>query len=267
MPLHPTAVIDPKADLAADVSVGPYAVIGAGVTLAEGVVIGAHAVVQGQTWIGARTVLHPHAVVGGDPQDKKYRGEPTSLRIGADNVFREFTTVNRGTASGGGLTRIGDRNLFMAYSHVAHDCQVGDGVVVANSVALAGHVTVMDGAVLGGLVGVHQYSRIGRYAMLGGGAMAAQDVPPFTVAQGDRARLYGLNAIGLRRAGFSLESIAALRSAYRELFQQGLPLRIALEQVREVYTDVAEVQELVQFIAQSPRGVCRSVGHDESPEG
>jgi UDP-N-acetylglucosamine acyltransferase len=152
----------------------------------------------------------------------------------------------------------------MAYTHVAHDCVIGDGCVFANSVGLAGHVVVQDGAVLGGLCGVHQHTRIGRHAMVGGGAMAAQDVPPFTVAQGDRARLFGLNVIGLRRAGFGLPAIQALRSAYRELFQQGIPLRLALEQVREVYAEVPEVQELVAFVSGSARGICRSAATDES---
>ncbi len=263
MRVHPTAVVDPTATLAPDVELGPYAVIGEDVHLGQGVRVGAHAVISGPTTVGEHTQVFPHAVLGQDPQDKKYQGERTALEIGAHNVFREFTTVNRGTGGGGGLTRIGDRNLFMAYVHVAHDCTVGSGCVFANSVALAGHVVIQDGAVLGGLVGVHQHTRIGRHAMLGGGAMAAQDVPPFTIAQGDRARLFGLNVIGLRRAGFSLTVIQALRSAYRELFQQGIPLRLALEQVREVYAEVPEVQELVGFVASSARGVCRSAGTDE----
>lgn len=264
MSIHPTAVIDPGAEIAPDAEVGPYAVIGADVALGAGVIVGPHCVIIGPTTIGAGTRLFPHVVLGADPQDKKYRGERSALAIGANNVFREFSTANRGTPGGSGTTRIGDRNLFMAYSHVAHDCQVGDGCVFANSVALAGHVSVADGAVLGGLVGVHQFTRVGRFAMLGGGAMAAQDVPPFTLAQGDRARLFGLNVIGLRRAGFSLGAIQALRSAYRELFQQGMPLRLALDQVREVYQDVPEVQELVGFISSSARGVCRGAAAEDS---
>lgn len=263
MLIHPTAVVDPSAELAPDVVLGPFAVIGPEVQLASGVRVGAHAVVTGPARLGSSTQVFPHAVLGEDPQDKKYQGERTFLEVGAENVFREFTTVNRGTSGGGGVTRIGDRNLFMAYSHVAHDCQIGSGCVFANSVALAGHVIIQDFAVLGGLVGVHQHTRVGRLAMLGGGAMAAQDVPPFTIAQGDRARLFGLNVIGLRRAGFSLAAIQALRAAYRELFKQGLPLRLALEQVRELYTEVAEVQELVAFVAGSTRGICRSAGTED----
>lgn len=262
MGIHPTAIVDARAELGADVEIGPYAIVGPEVRLADRVQIGAHAVIGGPSWLGEETRVFPHAVIGGDPQDKKYRGEKTRLEVGARNIFREFSTVNRGTALGGALTRIGDDNLFMASTHVAHDCRVGSRCVFANSAALAGHVVIEDGAILGGLVGVHQYSRIGRFAMLGGGAMAAQDVPPFCVAQGDRARLYGLNVVGLRRGGFSLESIQALRAAWRELFQQGLPLRIALDQVREVYADVSEVMELVRFIESSSRGICRSAAAD-----
>ncbi len=241
--------------------------MGAGVTLHADVSIGAHAVVQGPTVIGARTRIFAHAAIGGDPQDLKYKGEDSRLEIGEDNIFREFTTVNRGTEGGGGLTRIGDRNLFMAYSHVGHDCRVGTGCVLSNSVALAGHVEVQDNAVLSGLVAVHQYSRVGRCSMAGGGAMVAQDVPPFTIAQGDRARIFGLNIVGLRRAGVDLDVIAALKGAYRELFHQGLPLRIALEQVREVYDTVPEVIELVAFIEGSARGICRSAGTDDGRDG
>ena len=267
MPLHPTAIVDRQAELDPSVEVGPYALIGPGVVLQAQVQVGGHSVVRGPTVVGARTRLLHHVVLGEDPQDKKYKGEPTRLEIGTDNVFREFSTANRGTAQGGGLTRIGDGNLFMAYSHVAHDCVVGDHCVFANCASLAGHVEVQDHAVLGGLSGIHQYTRVGRCAMIGGGGMVAQDVPPFTIAQGDRARLFGLNIVGLRRSGYKLEVITALRNAYRELFHQGTPLRIALEQVREVYSEVPEVTELVTFIESSRRGVCRSVGAEPLPEG
>jgi UDP-N-acetylglucosamine acyltransferase len=266
MAIHPTAVVDAGAELASDVEIGPFAHIGPGVTLREGVVVGSHAVVVGPTDIGARTRIFHHAVLGTDPQDKKYAGEPSRLIVGEDNCFREFTTANRGTESGDARTIIGSRNLFMAYSHVAHDCTVGDDCVFANSANLAGHVHVADKAIIGGLAGVHQHCRVGRCAMVGGGGMAAQDVPPFTIAQGDRARLYGLNVIGLRRNGFGLEVLQALKGAYRELFQQGLPFRIALEQVREIYSEVAEVQELVSFIEGSSRGICRSAGHESVQE-
>ncbi len=255
--IHRTAVVDPRAELGA-VEVGPFAVIGAGVQLADGVEIGPHAVIYGPTTLGAGSKVHAFACIGGDPQDLKYDGEPTSLRIGEDNTFREYVTINRGTVQGGGVTEIGDGNLFMACSHLAHDCKVGSGCIIANSVGIAGHVELQDGAVLGGLAAIHQFARVGRCAMVGGGAMVAQDVPPFMVAQGDRARLYGLNIIGLRRAGFGSEATAKLRHAYRELFSKGTPLRIAIERVRESDGDVPEVVELLDFLAGSSRGICRA---------
>lgn len=262
MSIHPTAIVDPAATLADGVKVGPYAIVGAHVSLSEGVTIGSHAIVSGPTQLGEECQVYPHAVIGGDAQDKKFKGEEAFLTIGRRNIFREFTTVNRGTD--GGSTSIGDDNLFMAYAHVAHDAVIGNHCVFANSANIAGHVRIEDNVVLGGLVGVHQYCRIGRCAMVGGGGMAAQDVPPFTIGQGDRARLFGLNIVGLRRNGFSLEVVNALKGAYRELFHQGLPLRIALEQVREVYAEVPEVTELVAFIEASTRGICRSAGTDPS---
>jgi UDP-N-acetylglucosamine acyltransferase len=266
MTIHPTAIVSPEAELHADVEIGPYAIIGPGVVLETGVRVGSHAVVSGPTLVGAHTRIFPHAVLGEDPQDLKYDGGESRLIIGQHNTFREFSTANRGTAAGGGITRIGDHNLFMAYSHVAHDCVVGSHCVFANSANLAGHVTVQDHVVLGGLVAVHQHSRIGRCAMAGGGAMVAQDVPPYTIAQGDRARLFGLNIVGLRRNGYKIDVVNALKAAYRELFHQALPLRIAIEAVREGSADVPEVRELVEFIEQSQRGICRSAGTEASPE-
>ena len=266
MSIHPTAIIDPGAELASDVQVGPYAVIGAGVTLQAGVTVGAHAVLSGPMRVGEGTQIFHHTVLGEAPQDKKYSGEASSLEIGTGNVFREFSTVNRGTGDNG-VTQIGNDNLFMAYAHVAHDCIIGDRCVLANASQLAGHVKVENDVVIGGLVGVHQYARIGRCAMLGGGAKAAQDVPPFTIAQGDRARLYGLNIVGLRRNGFDLDVVGGLKSAYRQLFHHGLPLRIALEQVREVYSELNEVAELVTFIEGSTRGICRSAGTEPALNG
>jgi UDP-N-acetylglucosamine acyltransferase len=259
--IHPTAVVDPRAELGA-VQVGPFAVIGPGVQLGDGVVVDAHGVVYGPTTVGEGTHIHAFACIGGDPQDLKYNGESTSLTIGRNNTFREYVTVNRGTAGGGGVTTIGDDNMFMASSHVAHDCSIGSGCILANSVGLAGHVVIQDRAVLGGLSAVHQHARIGRSAMVGGGAMVAQDVPPFTVAQGDRARLFGLNIIGLRRAGFDAEAINRLRGAYRDLFSKGVPLRIAVERARASHGDSPEVTELLDFLGESSRGICRAAGQD-----
>jgi UDP-N-acetylglucosamine acyltransferase len=256
MAIHPTAIIDTTAELGA-VDVGPYAVIGPRVLLADGVVVGAHSVIERDTVVGAGTRLSPHVVLGGDPQDAKYKGELTRLIIGADNLFREFATAHRGSV-GRGVTRIGDRNMFMASSHVAHDCEVGSGCMFANSAAIAGHVVVGDGAILGGLAGVHQFARIGRLAMVGAGAMCAQDVPPFTLAQGDRARLYGLNVIGLRRAGFGSDAITALKHAWRLLFVEGAAIRAAMAKVRGEYGGVPVVAELLEFLASTQRGVCRA---------
>jgi UDP-N-acetylglucosamine acyltransferase len=265
MAIHPTAIVDAAAELGADVEIEAYAIVRAGVRLGDGVRIGPHAVITGPTTIGAGSRVFPFASIGEEAQDLKYRGEHAELLIGERNIFRENVTINRGTAGGGGVTRIGSDNLFMAGSHVAHDCTVGNHCVFSNCAAIAGHVTVFDRAILGGFAGVHQHSRIGRCAMVGAAAMAAQDVPPFTIAQGDRARLFGLNIVGLRRAGFKLEVLQALKAAYRELFHQGMPMRIALEQVREVYADVPEVIELVDFCESSLRGICRSAGA-ESPQ-
>lgn len=266
MAIHPTAIVDAKAELGNDVEIEAYAIVRAGVRLGDRVHIGPHAVVTGPTTIGSGTRIFPFASIGEAPQDLKYKGEHTELIVGERNIFRENVTVNRGTAGGGGITRIGSDNLFMAGSHVAHDCTVGNHCVFANCAAIAGHVTVHDRAILGGFAGVHQFSRVGRCAMVGAAAMAAQDVPPFTIAQGDRARLFGLNIVGLRRAGFHLDVLQALKAAYREVFHTGMPMRIALEQVREVYADVPEVVELVDFCESSQRGICRSAGA-EQPEG
>lgn len=261
MAIHSTAVIDPSARIG-DVEIGAYVVIGPEVELADGVRVDSHAVVTGPTRVGERTHIYSFASVGGDPQDLKYAGERSELIIGSGNQIREYVTINRGTRGGGGVTRVGDDNLFMASSHVAHDCVVGSGCVFANSVAIAGHVSVGDRVVLGGLSGVHQHGRIGRCAMVGAGAMAALDVPPFTIAQGDRARLYGLNIIGLRRAEFDSALIDQLRQAYRDLFGGGAPLRISAEQVRDTYGSVPEVVEMAEFVLGSVRGVCRSAGYD-----
>jgi UDP-N-acetylglucosamine acyltransferase len=258
MSVHPTAIVDDSAQLGANVEIGPYAIVEAGVRLGDGVRLGPHAVIHSGTTIGARCAVHAHAVIGGAPQDKKHDGSGTRLEIGPDNVIREFVTINRGSSGGGGMTRIGARNLFMATCHVAHDCIIGSDVVMANGTALGGHVEIGDRAVLGGLSAVHQRCRVGREAMVGGGAMAALDVPPFTIAQGDRARLFGLNIVGLRRAGHDASVVSALKGAYRELFHDAQPLRIGLENVRRRFAGSEEVQELVAFVEASVRGVCRS---------
>lgn len=258
MPIHPTAIVDPRAELAAGVRVGPYAVVGAGVVLHEGVQLGAHVVLEGPCELGAHTRVFSFAAVGHEAQDRKFRGEPSGVVIGARCTLREGVTVHRGTAGGDGVTRVGDDVLLMAQSHVAHDCVVGNDVVLANSAALAGHVVVGEGAVLGGLAAVHQFARIGRLAMVGGGAMVAQDVPPFCVAQGDRARLFGLNLVGLRRAGVPHERIEALRAAYRAIFCGGEARATVLARLSDTALD--EVAELLAAVRGSRRGTCRAAG-------
>ena len=227
--VHPTAIVDPRAELAPDVTVGPYAIVEAGVALAEGCVLHAHAVVRGPTALGARSVVHPFAVVGGEPQAKKHVGGSGRVEAGEGNVFREHVTVHGGTE--GRTTRVGNGNLFMVGSHVAHDCAVGSQCVVANAVQLAGHVVVEDWATFGGLAGVAQFVRIGESAFVAAGSGCERDVPPFVVVQGDRARVRGVNVVGLRRRGVPEESIRALKSAVRRLWQSGETFATALESV------------------------------------
>jgi UDP-N-acetylglucosamine acyltransferase len=255
--VHPTAVVHPGARLHETVEVGPYSVIGEKVTIGEGSRVGPHVVIDGRTTIGARNRIFPFAAVGGAPQDLKYAGEDTQLIIGDGNTLRESTTLNIGTAGGGGVTRVGNNNLFMAYSHVAHDCVVGNGCVVANSVALAGHVVLEDAVILGGLSAVHQFTRLGKHAFVAGGSMVVMDVPPYCTAQGDRAELAGLNVVGLQRHGFSEEQIGRIKEAYKVLFRSKLQLAEALERLKAEMGGQSEIDYLVDFIQQSKRGLTR----------
>lgn len=254
MAVHPTAVVHPTAKIDPTAEVGPYAVVGEDTVIGAGSVIGAHAVVE-FTHMGQGNRLFPGCYVGGAPQDLKYAGERTRLVMGDKNTVRECVTLNRGT-NASGETVIGSNCLFMAYSHVAHDCRIGDGVIVVNSVQLAGHVEVGDFAVLGGCAAVHQFVRIGKYAMAGGGSMIGKDLPAFCVCQGDRATLRGLNLVGMRRAGLGRETVSALKDAYKALFMAGTPLEAALAAVKGT-SEVTEVLEMVQFIERSQRGVMR----------
>lgn len=258
MPIHPTAIVDAGAKLAKSVTVGPYAIIEKDVTIAAHVTVGAHAVIQGNTKIGRKCTIHPHAVLGGAPQNPEHDGSATKLLIGEGNVFREFVTAHRGSSAGDGVTTIGKNNYFMANSHIAHDVTVGSGCVFANSAAVAGFSEVGDGAMLSGLCALHQKGRIGRLALVGGGAMCAQDVPPFTIAQGDRAKLFGLNVMGLRRAGLNTDAITNLKSAWRLLFTSGLSMRVAMNRTMDQFGSTAEVKELIEFVGSSQRGVCRA---------
>jgi UDP-N-acetylglucosamine acyltransferase len=255
--VHPTALVAREAELGPRVRIGPYAVIGPQVRIGTRTWVGAHAVIQGRTTLGADNRVFPFASLGQPPQDLKYRGEASRLEIGAGNAIREYVTMNPGTEAGGMVTRVGNGSLFMANAHVGHDCEVGDTVVLANSAALAGHVVVEAHAIIGGLGGVHQFTRVGESAMCGAGAMVSQDVPPFCTASGDRARLYGLNLIGLKRRGFPEITVRALKRAYRALFLSGKPLEAAVARAREAAGDTPEVAQLIAFVEGSARGVCR----------
>ncbi len=255
--IHPSAVIAPGAELDHGVRVGPYAVIGQQVHIGRDSSIGPHSVIEGHTTIGCENQIFQFASVGAIPQDKKYQGEDSRLTIGDRNTIREFATLNTGTTGGGLVTRIGNDNLFMVYSHVGHDCQIGNNVILANCATLAGHVLLEDYVGVGGLAAIHQFTRVGESAYLGGGAMVSLDVPPYCVAQGDRARLFGLNLIGLKRRGFGEEQLNALKKAYRTLFAEGLTLKEAADRTRQEQASSPEVVHLTDFIASSQRGICR----------
>ncbi|MBU2759188.1 acyl-ACP--UDP-N-acetylglucosamine O-acyltransferase [Acidithiobacillus sulfurivorans] len=255
--IHPTAIVDPSAIVGSGCKIGPYAVIGANVELGDHCQIGAHAVLEGPTRIGSQNHIFQFASVGTAPQDLGYKGEPTSLEIGSHNTLREFVTVNRGTVKGGGMTRIGSHNLLMAYCHVAHDCRIGDQVVMANAATLAGHVCIEDHAILGGLSAVHQFARIGSHAILGGGTMAPLDIPPYMMAAGNHASLHGINVRGLARRGISRETILQIKRAYRILFRSGQRLDDAMEELRQRGLDAPEIAHLLDFIQNSKRGITR----------
>lgn len=264
--VHPSAIVAPGAELDTGVEVGPYAVVGPRVRVGKNTWVGPHAVIEGHTTLGCENRVFQFASVGAIPQDKKYHGEDSRLVIGDHNTIREFATLNPGTAGGGMVTRIGDDNLFMVYSHVAHDCLIGNHVILANSAALGGHVTLEDHAAIAALAAVHQFARIGESAYVGAGSMVSLDVPPYCLASGDRARLYGLNLIGLKRRGLQPARLAAIKKAYRTFFTEGLSLKDALARVYQEQPPCPEVAHLAEFIARSQRGVCRPRGHAD-PEG
>ena len=258
--IHPTAVISPEVKLGDHIVIGAYAVIEGEVSLGNHVEIGTHATVCGWTTIGDGNRIFPYAAIGSDPQDKKYkRGDKTCLQIGDNNVFREFVTMNRGTTEGGGLTKIGDRNLFMAYAHVAHDCIVGNDNVFANVATLAGHVTVENRVIIGGLAAVHQFVRLGEMGMIGGCSRVTQDVPPYSLCNGNPALIYGVNSIGLRRAEVSAPNIKVIKSAFRIFFNSGLSRPTAIDRVENEVELTDEVRHLVKFVSGSERGLCGSV--------
>jgi UDP-N-acetylglucosamine acyltransferase len=255
--IHPQAIVSPQARLAADVSVGPFSVIGPDVEIGAGTIVGPHVVINGPTRIGAENHFFQFASIGDAPQDKKYKGEPTRLEIGDRNIFRESCTVNRGTTHDKGVTRVGDDSLFMAYSHVAHDCTIGNKVVFANCAALAGHVEIGDWVILGGLTAVHQFVKIGAHAFLAGGAIVQRDVPPYVMVAGNPAVPHSVNSQGLKRRGFDEEQIRNIRRAYRTLYRSDLRLVDALEKLEPVAAARPEIRAFVDFIGSSQRSLVR----------
>jgi UDP-N-acetylglucosamine acyltransferase len=259
--IHPTAVVDPAAEIDSSVVIGPYSVVGPQVRIGAGTEIGSHCVIDGVTTIGRDNRFYRYCSIGGMPQDKKYKGEPTRLEIGDRNTVREFTTFNTGTVQDGGVTTVGDDNWIMAYVHIAHDCHVGNNTILANSVQLGGHVSVGDWAILGGLTGVHQFCIIGAHSMTGGNSSLMQDTPPYVLAAGNPCRPVGINIEGLKRRGFSPVVVAALRDAYKAIYRRGLSLDEARAELRERQRTEPETREVLQamldFLDKSQRGIIR----------
>jgi UDP-N-acetylglucosamine acyltransferase len=255
--IHPTAVVDPKATLAQDVSIGPYTVVDGEVEIGAGTTIGAHNVITGRTRIGKGNRIFHFCSIGEANQDKKYQGEPTGLEIGDGNTIREYATINRGTVQDAGVTRVGADNWIMAYCHIAHDCQVGSHTVFANLTTLGGHVHVGDYAVLGGHSAFHQFVKVGAHAMVGGGSIVLQDIAPYVMVGGSPIATHGINAEGLKRRGFTPESIAALRRAYKTLFKSGLTLAEARAELEKQAAEAPDVRLILDFLEKSDRGLLR----------
>lgn len=256
--INKKAVIDKSASIGEGVTIGPYSIIGENVNVGDNVSIGAHVVIERDTTVGEGCRIYNFASIGTDPQDIKYKGEKTELIIGNGTIIREFTTLNRGTAAGGGVTTVGDNCFLMAYSHIAHDCQLGDDVIIANAVNLAGHITIEDYVVIGGQVVIHQFTRLGKHSIIGGASAVPQDVPPFMNAVGNRAVLHGLNSIGLKRRGYPAETVSKLKQAYSMIFRANRVLKEVLEEVEDTMSDCKEVMYLVDFLRNSKRGFVRA---------
>ncbi len=255
--IHPTALLDSKAELDSNVEVGPFCIIRGRVKIKKGSRLLSHVIVEGQTEIGENCTIYPFSSIGFPPQDLKYNGEPTSLEIGDNNIIREYATIHRASVGGDGVTSVGDNGFFMAYVHVAHDCKIGNNVILTNAATLAGHVVVEDFAYIGGLVAIHQFTRIGRHAMVGGFSGINQDIPPYMMASGARAKLFGTNTIGLQRHGFSEKKINEIKKAYRILFREKRPLKEALKTILDEFPASEEIGHLVEFIEKNKRGICR----------
>lgn len=255
--IHPTAIISPKANIDENVKIDAYSVIGENVTISSGTTIGAFVTIDPFVAIGKDCQIFHHAAIGGIPQSLKFNGEETHVKIGDRSIIREFVTIHRGTGFGGGITEVGEEGYLMAYSHIAHDCRLGRNVVFANNATLAGHITIGDYATLGGLTAVHQFVRIGDHAFIGGASAIVKDIPPYVIAAGDRASLHGLNSVGLKRHGFSSETLACLKRTYRIFFRIGLTLNEAIERVKAEVDQLPEVTSFVEFIQASKRGITR----------
>jgi UDP-N-acetylglucosamine acyltransferase len=255
--IHPTAIVDSKAEIDEGVIIGAYCIIGEGVCIKKGSKLMSNVVIEGNTEIGENCAIYPFTSIGLPPQDLKYKGEKTGLTIGNNNIIREYMTIHRASVGGDGLTTIGDNNFLMAYVHIAHDCKIGSHIIMANAATLGGHVAIEDHAVVGGLTAIHQFTRIGAYAMVGGFSGVGQDIPPYMIASGARAKLFGLNTIGLKRHGFSDTAINELKKAYKILFREKRTLTDSIKKIQEdlPYTD--EIKHLIEFIQKNKRGICR----------
>ena len=255
--IHPTAIIDPKAEIESDVEIGPYSVIGENVFIGTGTVIGTHVVIDPYTTIGQDCHIFQYAAIGAIPQSLKFKGEKTYVKISRGAIIREFVTIHRGTEFGGGITEIGEECFLMAYTHIAHDCLIGRKVVMSNNATLAGHITIGDYATVGGLSAIHQFANVGEFAFIGGKTGVPKDIPPFVIASGERARLHGLNTVGLKRHGFSKKTLNELKKAYRIIFRIGLTLNEAIERVNAEVEQIPEVVKFIDFIKSSERGITR----------
>jgi UDP-N-acetylglucosamine acyltransferase len=257
MNIHSTAVVSPEANLQEGIEIGPYSIIGPNVKIGKDTVIGPHVVIEGHTEIGERCRIFQFASIGAVPQDLKFEGTESKVIVGNNNTIREFVTIHSATSADIGMTFLGDNNLIMAYCHVAHNCKLGNNIVMANAANLAGHIHVEDYAIIGGLSGVHQFARIGCHSIIGGASAVVTDIPPYITVSGNRAKPYGLNLIGLKRRGFSEETINALKKAYKIVFRSSLLLSVAIERIKEEVEDLPEVRHFTNFIKNAKRGICR----------
>ena len=255
--IHPTAIVDPLAEIDSNVTIGPYALIKSDVRIGSGTTIGPYTIIDQYVTIGENCQIFQYASVGGAPQDLKFHGEKTYLTIGRGTIIREFVTINRGTEFGGGITQVGEENYLMAYTHIAHDCKTGKQVILANNSTLAGHITIGNNVTVGGLVAIHQFVQIGDFAYIGGKSAVVKDIPPYVIAAGDRATLHGLNNVGLKRHQFPKPTLQQLKKAYRIFFRIGLTVKQASERVKAEVEQIPEVKNFTEFIMESNRGVTR----------